>query len=501
MEVSERTKGAGILCHISSLPGEYGIGTLGREAYEFVDLLAKCGAKYWQILPLQQTGYGDSPYQSVCCLSGNPYFIDLVDLKKRGLIDGEELEGAKRPSGKVDYGELYESRYALLRRAYARFNIKDKDFVAFIESGEFEDYALFMSLKSRYGGTFTSFPDAFKYKEPLAIYEFRNSVYRSEYCFWLFLQYIFKQQWHALKTYANGKGIKIIGDIPLYVAADSSDLWSRPELFQLDEDLKPTKVAGVPPDYFSKKGQLWGNPLYNWNAMRAENYDWWVNRIAKASEMYDVVRIDHFRGLDRYYAVSAGAYNAVEGEWEKGPGMELFDAVRERLGDIDIIAEDLGVLNDGVLKLRENSGLPGMKILMFAFDGNEDNDYLPCNIPENSVTYTGTHDNDTALGFLYKMTDEQFRDFKKCLRKVIKGQGLYMPIVDREDAVKALCLSALNTKSYLVVLPVQDILRLDNTARMNTPAVASGNWTFRLEKQPDRRTMAALKRMIINSGR
>ena len=316
-----------------------------------------------------------------------------------------------------------------------------------------------------------------------------------------FLQYIFRQQWQALKAYANGKGIKIIGDIPLYVAADSSDLWSRPELFQLDEDLKPTKVAGVPPDYFSKKGQLWGNPLYNWNAMRADNYDWWIDRISRASKMYDVVRIDHFRGLDRYYAVPAGAYNAVEGEWEQGPGMELFNAIGERLGDIDIIAEDLGILDDGVLELREKSGLPGMKILMFAFDGNENNDYLPRNIPENSVTYTGTHDNDTALGFLYKMNEEQFRDFKKCLRKVIKEQGLYMPVVDRDDAVKALCLCALNTRSYLVVLPVQDVLRLDNTSRMNTPAVASGNWTFRLEKQPDRRTMAALKRMIVNSGR
>ncbi len=501
MKTTERTRGAGILCHISSLPGEYGIGTLGKEAYKFVDLLKKCGAKYWQILPLQQTGYGDSPYQSVCCLSGNPYFIDLEDLRAQRLIDDEELQSAKRPAAPVDFGELYESRYALLRRAYARFNIRDKDFVAFIESGEFEDYALFMSLKSRYGGVFTNFPDAFKYKEPLAMYEFRNAVYRSEYCFWLFLQYEFKRQWKKLKDHANANGIKIIGDIPLYVAADSSDIWARPELFQLDEDLKPTKVAGVPPDYFSKNGQLWGNPLYNWNVMRAENFDWWINRIAKAGEMYDVVRIDHFRGLDRYFAIPADAYTAVNGEWEKGPGMELFDEIEKRLPDIDIIAEDLGILDEGVLALREKSGLPGMKILMFAFDGDEENEYLPENIPENSVTYTGTHDNDTALGFLYKMTEEQFKSFKKQLRKVIKGQGVYTPIVTREDAVKALCLSALNTKSYLVVLPVQDVIGLDNTARMNTPAVPDGNWRFRLAAMPDRRSMAELKKMIKASNR
>lgn len=391
MAENEKTRSAGVLCHISSLPNEYGIGSLGSEAYAFVDLLKKNGVKYWQILPLQQTGYGDSPYQSVCCTSGNPYFIDVVALKKQGLLDDEELENAKMPAGDVDYAALYEKRYALLRLAYARFNIRDKDFVAFIESGEYEDYALFMSLKARYGGVFNHFPDAYKYKEHLAVFEFRNAVYRSEYCFWLFLQYIFKQQWSALKKYANENGVKIIGDIPLYVAYDSSDIWGRPELFCLDEDLKPVKVAGVPPDYFSKHGQLWGNPLYNWDAMRADNYDWWINRIAKAAEMYDVVRIDHFRGFDRYYAIPAGARNAVEGEWEQGPGNEFFEEVKKRLGDVHIIAEDLGVLDDGVIALREQTGFPGMNVLMFAFDGEEDNAYLPANIAENSVSLSLIH--------------------------------------------------------------------------------------------------------------
>lgn len=501
MAENERERGLGVLCHISSLPNEYGIGSLGKEAYDFVDLLKKAGVKYWQILPLQQTGYGDSPYQSVCCSSGNPYFIDIVDLKRQGLLDDEELESAKMPAGDIDYAELYEKRYALLRRAYARYNIRDEKFIEFIESGEFEDYALFMSLKARYGGTFNHFPDAYKYKEHLAVYEFRNSVYRSEYCFWLFLQYQFKLQWGKLKAYANSKGVKIIGDIPLYVAYDSSDIWARPELFQLDEDLKPVKVAGVPPDYFSKNGQLWGNPLYNWDAMRAENYDWWLQRIEKAAEMYDVIRIDHFRGFDRYYAIPAGAYNAVEGEWEEGPSAELFREIEKRLGKVDIIAEDLGVIDEGVAELRENCGFPGMNVLMFAFDGSEENAYLPANIVENSVTYTGTHDNSTAYGFIQAMDDSQFKAFRKQLRGAIKGEGAYEPIVTREDAAKALCVCAAHTKSYLAVLPVQDILCLDDSARMNVPATSSGNWRFRLGEMPGRRAMAELKKLIKESNR
>ncbi|MDE7379610.1 MAG: 4-alpha-glucanotransferase, partial [Clostridia bacterium] len=456
---------------------------------------------YWQVLPLQQTGYGDSPYHSVCCTSGNPYFIDVVDLKKQGLLDEEELESAKMPEGDVNYAELYEARYALLRRAYARFNIRSEEFVAFIESGEFEDYALFMSLKARYGGTFNHFPDAYKYKEHLAVYEFRNAVYRSEYCFWLFLQYQFKKQWQKLKEYANSNGIKIIGDIPLYVAYDSADIWARSELFQLDEDLKPVKVAGVPPDYFSKHGQLWGNPLYNWDAMRAENYDWWLNRIAKAKEMYDVIRIDHFRGFDRYYAIPAGAHNAVNGEWEQGPGREFFKEVEKRLGKTEIIAEDLGVLDDGVVALRDGCGFPGMNILMFAFDGGEENAYLPKNIVENSITYTGTHDNDTALGFLERMDDEQFKSFKAQLRKAIKSEDTYEPIVTRADAAKALCICAAFSKSYLTVLPIQDILGLDNCARMNVPATSVGNWKFRLTKFPNRKAVAELKKLIKDSKR
>ena len=501
MADSEKQRGAGVLCHVSSLPNEYGIGTLGKEAYGFVDMLKKYGVKFWQVLPLQQTGYGDSPYQSVCCTSGNPYFIDLEELKRDGLLDEEELASAKMPAGDINYGELYEKRFALLRRAYGRFNIRGEEFVEFIESGEFEDYALFMSLKSRYGVAFNNFPDSYKYKEHLAMYEFRNAIYRSEYCFWLFLQYTFKKQWKALKDYANERGVKIIGDIPLYVAYDSSDVWARPELFEVDEDLKPVKVAGVPPDYFSKTGQLWGNPLYNWDAMRAENFDWWVNRIARASEMYDVIRIDHFRGLDRFYSIDAGAHNAAEGDWVECPGRELFSEIRKRLGKISIIAEDLGIIDGGVRLLLRQTGFPGMNVMLFAFDGDSSNPYLPANIVENSVTYTGTHDNDTAYGYLSKLTDEEFSSFKKQLRGVLKEQGVYYPLVDRKDVAKGIWISALHAKSYLTIIPVQDILLLDNEARMNVPSVPTDNWKFRLKAMPARSTMAEFKNVIKASGR
>lgn len=491
----------GVLCHISSLPNKYGIGSLGRESYEFADLLKKAGVKYWQVLPLQQTGYGDSPYQSVCCLSGNPYFIDLEDLCKHRLLTEEELASAETPIDDVDYAELYEKRYALLRQAYMRFNISSREFVDFIESGEFEDYALFMSLKARYGGTFDTFPEAYKYKEHLAVYEFRKSVYRSDYCFYLFLQYIFKKQWKKLKDYVNALGIKIIGDIPLYVAYDSADVWAQPELFRLDEDLKPTEVAGVPPDYFSAKGQLWGNPLYNWNVMRAENYSWWINRVKKAKEMYDVIRIDHFRGFDRYYSIPYGAVDATVGKWVQGPGKELFDRIENSLGKTFIIAEDLGILDDGVIALRDNCGFPGMNVLLFAFSGEEDNAYLPKNMVKNSVTYTGTHDNDTSVGYAGGMEKKEFLSYKKQLRKTLKELGVYVPVVDEKDTAVALCAIAAYCKSNLSVLPVQDILALGREARMNTPSTDSGNWRFRLKEMPNRRAMAELKKLIVGSGR
>lgn len=494
-------RGAGILCHVSSLWGEYGIGTLGKEAYKFADFLYRSGVKYWQILPTVQTGYGDSPYQSVCASSGNPYFIDLEDLFVRGLLTKDELDGAKCSCDKVDYCALYESRYALLKKAYSRFNIQDDDFKAFVESGEFDDYALFMSLKERYGCSFAELPTAYKYRERLALDEFRQSVYKSDYCFWLFLQYTFKNQWQKLKKYINGLGIKLIGDLPLYVAYDSADVWANPTLFKLDEDLNPTLVAGVPPDYFSATGQLWGNPIYDWQALKDSDFEWWINRVKKAQETYDVIRIDHFRGLDRYFAIEYGKTTAEHGEWQDGPKGELFAKIYEKVGDVCIIAEDLGVLDDGVIALRDNLDLPGMNILLFAFDGDENNAYLPHNVVQNSVTYTGTHDNATALGFLNGLDQTAFKQFKSRLRKALASQGVYYPLTDRADVVQGLIICALNTLSNVVILPIQDVLALDDDCRMNTPSTDKNNWQFRLKQAPTRQTKAILKQLIKNSNR
>ena len=496
MENQTDKRAAGILCHISSLNGKYGIGSLGKEAYNFVDFLERAHAKYWQILPLAQTGFGDSPYQSVCAGSGNPYFIDLEILRDKGLLTDDELLKAEVEGEKVDYAQLYIDRYKLLRTAFSRFDIESPDFVAFIESGKFEDYALFMSLKTKYSCTFDNFPEEYKCKRQPALGEFRASVYSTEYCFWLFLQYEFLNQWSALKSYANQKGIKIIGDIPLYVAYDSADVWGRPDIFQLDEELKPTRVAGVPPDYFSKTGQLWGNPLYNWNTLKAQGYEWWVERIKNARELYDVIRIDHFRGLDRYYSIPVEAETSEIGEWCEGPKTELFNAIKSRLGEVEIIAEDLGVLDDGVINLREDTGYPGMKILMFAFDGEGDNDYLPERIEENSVTYTGTHDNDTTLGFLDKMTEEEFSAFKTRLRASMKKLGLNLPFTTRSQTAYALAVTALATKSTLAVIPIQDLLLLNTYARMNTPSTRSDNWQFRLKETPGRYFAAIMRKAV-----
>ncbi len=489
-------RGAGILCHISSLPNKYGIGSLGDEAYEFARLLKKARVKYWQILPVVQTGFGDSPYQSVCCNSGNPFFIDLKELKNYGLLDEEELLSAETAEGDVDYASLYERRYDLLRLAYARFNVKDKDFTAFVEKGEYEDYAIFMSLKTRYGGTFDSFPDAYKFKERLAMLEFKRSVYKTDYLFWQFLQFVFDRQWKTFKNYVNSLGIRLIGDIPLYVAYDSSDVWGNPKLFKLDKNLKPVAVAGVPPDYFSEKGQLWGNPLYDWEAMNSSNYDWWIKRIDRASKNFDIIRIDHFRGLDRYYSIPADSETAEVGEWLNGPGIRLFSEIKRRLGDVKIIAEDLGVIDSGVVRLRERTGFPGMKILQFAFDGSPANAYLPRNVEENSVIYTGTHDNDTTLGFLRQLSESEFRTFKKRLRAELKLEHVTYPFVSREDTVTAMNVAALASKACIAVLPVQDMMILGSEARMNIPSTPSGNWQFRLKKMPARRDWAILRKMI-----
>lgn len=496
MQNNNTERGAGVLCHISSLWGKYGIGSLGKEAYEFADFLKSAHVKYWQILPLVQTGYGNSPYSSVCCNSGNPYFIDLEDLAEQGLLNKEELESCEAFGGDVDYDKLYNTRYETLKTAFLRFDKDGEEFKAFVESGEFDAYAVFMALCAKFGGSLLNFPEEYRDYNGEAVKKFREEVYNTDYLFWQFLQFQFAGQWQKLKNYVNSLGIKIIGDIPLYVAYDSADVWEHPELFQLDEDMKPVKVAGVPPDYFSNTGQLWGNPLYDWEKMADDGYGWWVERIRKASALYDVVRIDHFRGLDRYYAIPADAETAETGEWVDGPKEKLFWAVREKLGDIPMIAEDLGFMDEGVEKLRLSAGFPGMKIALFAFDGDPDNDYLPHNMSENCVAYTGTHDNATALGLLEKMTEAQFKVFKKRLRAEMNEVGLVLPFVTREEAARALVALTLASPANLAVIPVQDLLGLNDEARMNIPSTVGGNWQFRLFEKPSRYHAAVLRKMI-----
>ncbi len=481
---------AGVLCHISSLPGKYGIGSLGKEAYVFAKKLAKSGVKYWQVLPLVQTGYGDSPYSSVSCKSGNPYFIDLETLAKQKLLTREELKSAECKT--LDYGELYNGRYLILRKAFSRFFFDGEEFREFVRSGIAEDYALFMTAKTVFGGTFCDWEEDIRLRKPEALEKLRTD-YHEEYLFWQFLQYEFRREWFALKRYCNKLGLKIIGDIPLYVAYDSADVWTCPELFKLDKKLRPKKVAGVPPDYFSETGQLWGNPVYDWEKHKQDGYGWWKGRLNDALETYDVVRIDHFRGLDRYYEIPYGAETAEIGEWKEGPKEQLFEGFSPK----DIIAEDLGMMDEGVRELLKKTGFSGMKVLLFAFDGEPDNEFLPKNIGENCVCYTGTHDNDTVSGYAESLSAEEFILFRSRVAAALEESGILVQLGKQgEKLPEAFLHMALGSKARLAVIPVQDILGLDNSARMNYPGTVGGNWTFRLEHRIDPADWSKLKKMI-----
>ncbi len=488
--MEKETRSAGVLCHISSLPGKYGIGSLGKEAYAFAKSLAANGVKYWQVLPLVQTGYGDSPYSSVACTSGNPYFIDLELLAKQGLLTREELKCAEHKE--LDYGALYTERYATLRTAFSRFHFDNDDFRTYIKSGVSEDYALFMTAKTVFGGSFCDWEEPIKRRDPDALEKFRTE-YHEEYLFWNFLQYEFSLQWRALKEYCNGAGVKLIGDLPLYVAEDSADVWANPALFKLDGDLKPEKVAGVPPDYFSERGQLWGNPVYDWEEHEKQHYAWWHARLSRALELFDLVRIDHFRGLDRYYEIDAGAESAKCGVWQDGPKEKLFAGFSGRKR---IIAEDLGLIDGGVRSLLARTGFPGMKVLLFAFDGNPDNDFLPKNIPENSVCYTGTHDNDTVKGYVDSLAAEDFILFRARLAMALEERGIHMRLrKDGQNFPEALIRLAFESDARLAVIPIQDVLGLGNEARMNFPGTQGGNWQFRLDR-PVGSALAKLKKII-----
>ena len=498
-----RERTAGILLHIASLPGRYGIGTMGEEARHFVDFLSAAGVRYWQVLPLVQTGYGDSPYQSEYGASGNPYFIDLETLVADGLLKKSELSACRHAGGRIDYGFLYERKYAVLRKAFSRFDCANESFAAFEREGEFCDYAQYMAIKKARGSaSFDRWEKPLRLRDPQALQNFfADPANLREYRFWLFLQFEFRRQWRALKAYANERGVQIIGDIPLYVAYDSADVWANPSLFKLNKNLTRRKVAGVPPDYFSATGQLWGNPVYDWKKHEGQGFSWWIERIRRAFKLYDVVRIDHFRGFDRYFEIDASAETAVQGKWKRGPGIALFEAAKNALGDLHFIAEDLGTLDAGVLRLIRRTGYPGMKVLQFAFDGNPENDYLPANIPENSVCYTGTHDNDTMVGYLRSLPAWECGATLARIRAELKNAGIRMRVSGAASGAEAVCMLAWSSRAALAVLPVQDLLLLGSEARMNTPATSEGNWQFRLTRIPSAQIAQQLRAVLERFGR
>lgn len=468
----------GILLPIASLPSDYGIGCFSKEAYEFVDLLEKAGQDYWQILPLGPTGYGDSPYQSFSTFAGNPYFIDPKYLIDKGFISKSECDAfdfGDNPSY-VDYEKVYNSRFKLLRKAFDNSNIeKDADFKKFIEDKKFwlDDYALYMAIKvSKNNIPWTDWEDDIKLRKKSAIDKYKKEL-ASDILFYQFQQFLFYTQWYELKAYANSKGIRIIGDIPIYVAFDGADAWANPELFQFDKDLKPIAVAGCPPDAFSDLGQLWGNPLYDWKYHKKTGYDWWIKRLSGAFELYDVLRIDHFRGFDSYYSIPFGDTDAKGGHWEDGPGIELFDVMKEKLGKRDVIAEDLGFLTASVRKLVKKTGYPGMKILEFASYAEAANEYLPHNYDKNCVVYTGTHDNETVKGWydgLNRRTKKQVRDYFGLSSNASK--------IIHKEMIRAGLMSVAN----MAIFPIQDYLGLDNSARINVPSTLGTNWKWRLSK-------------------
>ncbi len=475
-------RAAGILLPISSLPSKYGIGSFSKEAYSFVDWLKEAGQSYWQILPLVPTSYGDSPYQSFSTYAGNPYFIDLDALVEEGVLTQEEVEAVDfgTDADCIDYEKLYNNRYPLLRKAYERSNISENpDYVRYMEENSWwlKDYALFMAVKGRFNGTaWTEWAEDIKLRYGFAMEYYHKELY-FEIEFQQFLQFTFYKQWMKLKEYANSQGVKIIGDIPIYVAMDSADTWANPEMFQLDKDNVPTAVAGCPPDGFSATGQLWGNPLYRWEYHAQTGYDWWMKRLSYCFKMYDVVRIDHFRGFDEYYSIPYGAETAVNGHWEKGPGMGLFNRMKEVLGDREVVAEDLGYMTDTVRQLVRMSGFPNMKVLEFAFDARDTgsaSDYLPHNYTENCVAYTGTHDNETINGWLDCITKEEKMMVKDYLCDYKTAQkNLHIPMI---------CL-LMRSRANLTIIPMQDYLGLDNKARLNQPSTVGKNWKWRVTEE------------------
>lgn len=470
---------AGILLPIFSLPSPYGIGCFSRSAYDFVDWLKAAGQTYWQILPLGPTSYGDSPYQSFSTFAGNPYFISLEALIEEGVLTKKECDAADLGDKKQDiaYQKLYENRYPLLRRAYERSRVTENPaYLRFVEENRWwlSDYALFMAVKSRFdGAAWSEWAEDIRLRYGYAMDYYRRELY-FDIEFHQYLQFKFFEQWTMLKDYANRQGIRIIGDIPIYVAMDSADAWAKPELFQLDKQNIPFAVAGCPPDGFSADGQLWGNPLYRWDYHRRYGYDWWISRLSYCFRLYDVVRIDHFRGFDEYFSIPYGAETAKEGHWEKGPGIDLFRHVEQRLGRREVIAEDLGYVTDSVRELVRSSGFPGMKVLEFAFDSRDSgcaNDYLPHNYEENCVAYTGTHDNETIRGWFDSISTEE---------QEMAREYLCDSRTPKKELNWAFISLIMRSSARICIIPMQDYLGYGNECRMNKPSTVGINWKWRL---------------------
>ncbi len=473
------TRSSGILLPVSALPGKYGIGCFSKEAYAFVDFLEAAGQKLWQILPLGQTSYGDSPYQSFSTFAGNPYFISLEALIEEGVLTEAECDEADFGSDdtSIDYGKMYVARYVVLRKAFERSRLDtDADYAKFCAENSFwlDDYALYMAIKADHDAAcWSEWEDDIRLRKPEALDAYRRKL-KTDIEFYRYLQYKFSQQWKQLKDYANAKDIQIVGDLPIYVAFDSSDAWANPQLFQFDEDCKPIAVAGCPPDGFSATGQLWGNPLYDWPAHKKTGYEWWIRRMETCYKLYDIIRIDHFRGFDSYYAIPAGEPTAEHGAWEDGPGYELFETIEKELGKLNIIVEDLGFITDSVRELVAKTGWPNMKVLEFAFDSRDDagaNDYIPYVYNKNCVVYTGTHDNETLYGWLDSISKED----RQLVEAYLDEKG-----ADRKRLVHSLVALAMSSVADRCVIPMQDYLCLGNEARMNEPSTLGKNWKWRM---------------------
>ncbi|MDR7870370.1 MAG: 4-alpha-glucanotransferase [Tissierellaceae bacterium] len=469
-------RSSGILMHISSLPSEYGIGDFGKEAYRFVDFLSKSEQKNWQILPLGVTSFGDSPYQCFSAFAGNPYFIDLDEMLINNFINQDDLKRyeLKVDSTKVNYGLLYKNKMKLLRIAYNNSKSQLFNELKYFYESNIEwlrEFSLFMSIKSIHDNkSWHEWNPKYKTFNSEAVLKFEEEN-QDEIYFWVFTQNFFYRQWNRLKQFANQKGIKIIGDLPIYVSEDSSDVWSNPKYFNLDENLVPITVSGCPPDGFTDTGQLWGNPIYNWEAMEGDGYKWWVKRIEHSFRLYDTLRIDHFRGFESYWEVKHGSENAVNGRWVKGPGVKLFNKIKEELGELDIIVEDLGFNTPEVTKMVEDSGFPNMKVLQFAFNPYEESVHAPHGFDKNCVVYASTHDNQTIMGWFETLPKEIFEYTCKYL-KLNYDEGLNWGVIR----------GAWGSSAYLAIASMQDFLGLDDSARMNTPGTLGDNWTWRIEK-------------------